>query len=237
MNKLPDLHNVLYAGKYDCVFVTESWLYADIPNGLLDPDNKYSVYRKDRNLHRGGGVCMFIANKLNYRELLLSESENFSDEEIDLAIIDIISKQQQYRFMLVYRRPVGGDTGSAASNKLCSILRRRINRVGPTFLIGDFNCPGIDWSFRVPSSNKAELPIYEFFHCNGFTQCVPEATRGDNTLDVVCTDEPILVSNISVQPPFADSDHDSVDFELLFDGDSQADDNSTAKRYLWSQGN
>jgi len=59
---------------------------------------------------------------------------------------------------------------------------------------------------------------------------------------VLCTNEPILVSNISVQPPFVNSDHDSVEFDLLFSCDTNVNAtetevlNNTAKHYLWSQG-
>ena len=95
-------------------------------------------------------------------------------------------------------------------------MNRHLNRNGPTFILGDLNCPEINWTFIGPPSSGYQLPIYEFCQCNAFSQLVPEATRGANLLDVLCTDEPILVSSISTQPPFPGSDHDSVNFDLLF---------------------
>lgn len=241
--KLPDWHNVLYCGDYNCIFVTESWLYPAVPNGLLDPKNQYTILRNDRSIHKGGGVCVFVSNELRLHELSLVESEHFADEEVDVAIFDIISKSSKCRFILVYRRPKHGAIGGNAARQLCKIMGRHLNCSGPVFILGDLNCPSIDWNFSRPPSSSAELPIYEFCLSNGFTQCVDEATRGNHTLDVVCTNEPFRISNISVQPPFVDSDHDSVEFQVLLygevnvtDTDNKCGGGDTAKHYLWSQG-
>jgi len=42
------------------VFITESWLNADITDALIDPRVLYSVIRKDRIGTRGGGVCALV---------------------------------------------------------------------------------------------------------------------------------------------------------------------------------
>ena len=148
--------------------------------------------------------------------------------------------------MLVYRCPIDGDKGINAAERLCSIMSHYTNHSGPTFILGDLNCPDIKWNFSRQPTSRYQLPIYEFCQRNAFSQFVPEATRGANLLDVLCTDEPILVSSISVQPPFPGSDHDSVNFELLFQ-DIDVDDDALRqpdnccrhpvnRRYIWSQG-
>ena len=243
-NKLPDLHNLLYTHKYDCIFVTESWLKPDIPNGMLDPEHHYNVFRTDRSVHRGGGVCVFVVNKLHCQEVTTLNSERFDDDSVDLLMFDIVIRPQKYRFVLVYRRPEGGTTGGDAAEKLCDIMSRHQNRNGPTIILGDLNCPGIDWTYGCPPMNIVEQCIYNFCQSNGFIQCVPEATRGPNKLDVVCINEPLLLSAVSVQPPFVNSDHDSVDFQLLMEGDMDDDvtaarasnGGGTTRRCLWSQG-
>ena len=58
-----DLYCLLYTGKIGILFVTESWLHSGIPDGLLDPRGKYSIIRRDRPTHRGGGVCIMIENQ------------------------------------------------------------------------------------------------------------------------------------------------------------------------------
>lgn len=170
-------------------------------------------------------------------------SERFDDDSVDMLMFDIAIKPHKYRFMLVYRRPEYGATGGDAAEKLCDIMSRHLNHSGPTIILGDLNCPGIDWTYGGPPMNTVEQCIYNFGQSNGFVQCVPEATRGPNKLDVVCINEPLLLSAISVQPPFVTSDHDSVDFQLLVEGDIDDDvtgmregNGSNMKRYLWSQG-
>ena len=56
MNKISELYDILYNAVPDCVFISESWLHADICDGLLDPKSEYVVLQKDRCGNRGGGV-------------------------------------------------------------------------------------------------------------------------------------------------------------------------------------
>jgi len=69
---LCELHHILYHDKFDLVFVTETWLHADIPSGLLDPESMYYVLRRDRAFGhgavRGGGVCVFVNRSLSVVE-------------------------------------------------------------------------------------------------------------------------------------------------------------------------
>jgi len=44
---------------------SETWLDEQMTNGLLDPKNRFHVYRCDRgDIHFGGGVCIFVEKKL-----------------------------------------------------------------------------------------------------------------------------------------------------------------------------
>jgi len=210
----------------------------------LDPEQQYNVFRNDRSAeHRAGGVCVFISNRFRCNEIELLQSQCFDNEDVYILPFDIACKPGKYRFILVYRRPRQGIIGLEASVKLCDIMTDHLNQSGPTFILGDLNCPNIDWSFNNLPPTQYEFCVYDFCQSNGFSQCVPEATRRNNTLDVVCTNEPILVSNISVQPQFVNSDHNSVDFEVVFQQDGScsaaADDvhtNEHSYQYMWAQG-
>jgi len=179
MNKLPDLHNLLYNDNYDCIFVTESWLYPEIPSGILDPEDKYTVFRSDRRQHRGGGVLAFISKQLRCQEIsLCSQSQEcFPDENVDILLLNIACMAQKYRFMLIYRKPIGGDVGCTTAVKLCSLMNHHLNSSGPTFVIGDLNCPGIDWTFGMQPPSNVELIFHDFFLTNGFIQCVTVTGR------------------------------------------------------------
>ena len=65
MNKLGELHELLYDGATaDCFCITESWLHDEISNGMLDPKSMFSIYRSDRPVDRGGGVCVLINHSI-----------------------------------------------------------------------------------------------------------------------------------------------------------------------------
>jgi len=51
---------LLYNTDCDIVFVTETWLHSDIPNGLLEPHAQYTTVCTDRDSCKGGGVCAFV---------------------------------------------------------------------------------------------------------------------------------------------------------------------------------
>jgi len=57
VNKLPDLHSLMYNDQFDVILVTETWLHSEISFGMIDPDNCYHVLRKDR-ADKHGCVCV-----------------------------------------------------------------------------------------------------------------------------------------------------------------------------------
>ena len=69
-NKLSDLHHLLYSQSPDIIFVTETWLYDEFPDSLLDPEGYYYIERRDRTNSRGGGVAIFASLRLSF--MLLS---------------------------------------------------------------------------------------------------------------------------------------------------------------------
>ena len=60
VNKVPELHHILYCENYDMLFITETWLTTEVSSGLLDPQSHYHIIRKDRSGNIGGGVAAFV---------------------------------------------------------------------------------------------------------------------------------------------------------------------------------
>jgi len=59
------------------------------------------------------------------------------------------------------------------------------------------------------------------FACDlGLSQCVTEPTRGDNIIDLIFTDDPLLVSDCSISPPLTGSDHNPVHFNVALPASS-----------------
>jgi len=183
--------------------------------------------------HAAGGVCVFVNKSLHSVEL--KRTEIISD--IELTMFDLLFKSSRYRFVLVYRKPIYGNAGTRAAQSLVNLLDKYSNdHHGPTFVLGDLNCPRINWSVSSSSrSMNAETIIEQYVSGNGFTQCITEATRVNNILDVLCTDEPVLISEACVGPAFSNSDHNTILFTIDMPSDGLLCDNrpSIGKKCIW----
>ena len=220
VNKLPDLHNLLYdvQSKTDVYFFTESWLNDSISDGLLDPKNLFIILRHDRPNCRGGGVCVFVQRDFKINRL----DTTVLPPEIDLLCFDILNAAKNVsRFYLIYRPP---DTSHIYDNISCEIYLRNItdfitantNTNGPTIVLGDMNCPSIDWKFNQPHSGGIPTQLIDFVNYNGMIQCVHRPTFNTHILDIVLLNDPLILSSLSVTEPFSTSDHCSVSFSLNF---------------------
>jgi len=59
---LPKLYNLLYGMNYGILIVTKPWLRSSTPDGLLDPQHKYTIARCDwQSEIPGDGICIFIS--------------------------------------------------------------------------------------------------------------------------------------------------------------------------------
>lgn len=243
MNKLPELHFILYNVSYDCVFITESWLNETVSDGMLDPNRMYSIFRADRaGGTRAGGVCAFVK-----RKFMATEVEITKNELTELLCIDLCSytDRQKYRMFLIYRPPDTSKIYSKITNTdyisdVIQSVTNNLNSNGTTFILGDFNCPDINWGVSNSTYlSPVSLLFYNFTVHNGFCQFVTEPTRQQNIIDLIFTNDPILISNCVVGPPFDNSDHNSIDFSILL-RINYCPVNSPRgafKKYMWTDGN
>jgi len=66
VNKLPELHYIMYCYAFDVICITETWLNKDnMSDGLIDPLSCFRVVRCDRLNSRGGGVCILVSKRLD----------------------------------------------------------------------------------------------------------------------------------------------------------------------------
>lgn len=174
---------------------------------MLDPQNEFTVYRKDRETNTcGGGVCILLSNCFDVIQVdILAVFKN-----IECICIDILNFVNPLRLFVIYR-PGGNSQSDLSIMKEITLCLDQFCNVDKTSIVfGDANCPNIDWLNGVA---KCE-PIQQMFHncvCElGFTQSVDEPTRGANILDIVLCNDPLLISDVVVMQPFSNSDHCSV---------------------------
>lgn len=207
-NKLDDLHHFLVTNNPDVLLVTESWLTPEYLSTLLADPKCYSVLRNDRS-SLGGGVCAFI--KIGIDFVSVDVPSVFDD--LELLVFDILGVHIKYRFILSYCTP-----GSHVNN--ISLLTKAIDYFcssdSSVILCGDFNLPHINWACLSSETVSFNSQFIDCVRENALVQQVNFATRKNNILDLVFTNDPFLIHDVNVDVPFSTSDHNSVNFKLSF---------------------
>jgi len=143
VNKIHELHQLLYFDNYDVLLVTETWLHCDVNSGLLDPCSLYRVVRNDRVDSHHGGVAALVK-----RSLCVAE-ENVGKEfaNLELLCFDLVFGKCRVRFFVVYRPPYQDQIAMNNVNMLITCLKQYAvsDDYSTNVVIGDFNCPKIDW--------------------------------------------------------------------------------------------
>jgi hypothetical protein len=67
-----------------------------------------------------------------------------------------------------------------------------------------------------PESNHPKcIEFLKFYSNHGLTQVVRSPTRGNKFLDLILTNDPLIVSSLSVGEPFSTSNHDSISLSIV----------------------
>lgn len=237
-NKLPELHQWIYSSHrmIDIMIVTESWLTNQITDSLLDPNCQYNIYRNDRTDCPGGGVCAFISRQLPSIQIDLQ----IQNATLEMLCFDLPGSSCKYRIFAAYRptdssQIYKGIDRVTYMRQITEKIEQFTNNNGPTIVLGDLNCPDIDWDTMSTLSNEVQRNMCDFCMSNSYVQCVNEPTREDHILDVVLTNEPSIVTRISTDSPFSTSDHNTVEFDLFFKATSRTDLSQTIRKYLWKK--
>ena len=98
---------------------------------------------------------------------------------------------------------------------LCDCLDFLCNTRDTVLLVGDFNLPLINWEMYSAPSDEVHNVFLDFCMYRGFQQFVNDDTRDNHCIDLVLTNDSLLISNVNVSAPFSTSDHCMVNFELL----------------------
>ena len=228
---------MLYDQRPDVVILSETWLNGSVPDALLDPEGLYRIFRRDRSVGRGGGVCIIVSRRHNAIEVA---TINLCPSEVECVGVDVSAFGTKLRFIGAYRPPGYSKAMVTLTSKLQAQLINLCNVKQPVFIAGDLNCPDINWeTFEAPNDSVQNV-LLDFVCITGLTQLVTQPTCNRNILDLILTNEPLIVSDLHVDIPLASSDHNSINFELSLTHNGceyTCSDNSshTLKKYLWQK--
>ena len=220
-NKLRELHYMLYAEiKPSLLFITESWLTENLPAGCLDPESCFYVMLCDRKIgSRGGGVCALVHRSLHV-EIHVADSYR----ELELLCFDLSYGSKKLRFLCVYRPPHYDINARLYLDSLLTCIASYYDGNYTNVIVGDLNCPRIDWGTHSYAANYVNAGILTFVVESGLYQFVDFPTCGCNLLDVILADDPFIISSVTAGSPFGNSDHLSIKFVLNVESSNNASD-------------
>ena len=217
VNKVADLLSLINTHQADIIVGTESWLTNDIHDNEIFP-NEYTVYRKDRVTAKGGGVFILVRSTIPSS----LEPDLSTDCEIVWARINAAGSKALY--IGAYYRSQTNDLYSLDQLDL-SLNNLSLNKNRNIVLAGDFNFPGYDWQLGQLKRSCINPSIHRHFISMmddlGLQQMISEPTRGTNTLDLILTNNPSLVSNTTVVNGISDHDCCLADIMTLPDRNTQ----------------
>ena len=129
---LSEFQYTLYSCNYDIILVTETWLTAHDTNGLLDPEGRYVIVRRDRRCNVGGGVCIAVRRGLTCTEVRCDDTDG-----VELLCVDVLCDRSLLRFIVIYRPPQYGTEAREYANKLVSRLNLLCQVALPVFIVGN----------------------------------------------------------------------------------------------------
>ena len=181
---------------------TESWLHGVKPGGAIDKNailsceifpSHYKDYRNDRSSF-GGGVFILVHEDI----LSVEEPEYVTNCELEWVKIKIQGNKDIHNgaFYMPHRNVHDRSLNLITESKACQVV-----------LVGDFNCPEIDWPSLFVSSTSDKLvhqKLIDLSIAHNLTQMQEKLTRQDNTLDLYFTTNPSLVKNCTTIPGLSD---------------------------------
>lgn len=212
MRKRDEFNSVVSSCDADLIFLTETWLSAKVrSNDIFQGNQEYEVYRCDREGRTGGGTLIAVSKSIPSTHINVASN---------LESVWVCAKFQGKKIILgaCYRPP---DAPSTFVDDLHDLINSIVCRYGslPIVLLGDFNFPNICWSGLYPVLDPFSSAGQNFLNlctCFNFTQIVKQPTRCtgtcSNTLDLILSTHPELVTSISYLPGL--SDHNMLHFFL-----------------------
>ena len=204
LNNLPKLEEIFSSFKNIDIFgVTETHLNDDDSVSIVYIPG-YTFVNKPRVKGRGGGVGVYISNRIPYHRRF--DLENDTVECIWLEIT--YPKTKSFLIGIIYRPPDTSDYLPPNFNNLLDDVLTLISVEGKELsLLGDINCNYLD--------KKNNVEVKSIFTLYGLNQLITVATRvTENTstlIDVILTNEPSRVT-MSTVIPCDISDHNIIGY-------------------------
>ena len=117
------------------------------------------------------------------------------------------------RILCVYRPP---NCSNHYNENMCEMISYCSRNMTNVIILGDFNLPLIDWSNNVSPITQQYNSFSECISENVLTEHVHFPTRGDNTLALILTVDPLNVTQVNAASNFQFLDNVSDHVAIVF---------------------
>jgi hypothetical protein len=189
--------------------ISETWFNEKSLSTL----NGYTLYRRDREAVRGGGVALYINNSITSSECHDFTSLSVNSEQV-WCVVNI--NKDSILIGCIYKPPFCALSALHEINQSVAKAKElvELGKYTSLLIVGDFNYPDIDWSSSDGGVSKHRIcrpstkDFLEVISSCFLTQHVMEPTfmSSNNTLDLVLTDDPSRVCDLRVEPPLGHTD-------------------------------
>ena len=159
-NDIADFLSTLH-DNFSVIGFSETWFTNNI-SPLINIDN-YTLVDKHREGKRGGGVCMFVHNKISYK---MRDDISVFDNIMESVFIEISISNRSILIGVLYRPPNGSI--SDFNNSINNIFNQVTKEKKDCYLMGDFN---ID----ILHQNSVEFT--NVMYANNFYPLITKPTR------------------------------------------------------------
>jgi len=115
----------------------------------------------------------------------------------------------------VYRPPYSDCAAEQYLHLLVECFKQYTEGTQINVIVGDLNCPKIDWNTVSSPCDRISKPLLEFIVEAGFIQFVDFATRGGNILDVILADDDQIITTVGADVPIGHSDYLFINFTVV----------------------
>ena len=215
-NKFLELQSYVSLENPDIIFITETWVKFSVQDNKFNQRDSlseydlqgYILFHYERKGTEGGGVFVYVNEVLKPNEMIGVKEDN----NIESVWVEIICKNDKRIKLGNFYRPPGINIQNELEASLFQEIRNVVDGNNLVVIVGDFNYADINWNDRTytyPTSGK----FIEFCEDIFLNQYVEGSTRGENTLDLIFSNQEII-ENLRVGENFGFSDHQIIRFDL-----------------------
>ena len=197
--KLDELQQLATLNKAGAICITESWLSPNIPDSCVSMPG-FNIFRKDRTDTTGGGICIYLDQKIPCKLLQSCDQNNIESLWLSIRPYSLPRSITSIILGVVYHSTRNRETEN-------NILRDHIQKNLDTLPSKQPNALAIVTGYFNPTTTG--LRQKAITQPNNLRQLVTFKTRDSGTLDWFLTNKP-KIFNVSQLPKIDSSDRNTI---------------------------